>query len=112
DKPDSDAVAKKEWADIMKFPEDPAEHFAATFGHMMNGYDGGYYGYLWSEVFAADMFTRFQKEGVLNAKTGREYRDKVIARGRTVEPDVLLKDFLGRPANEQAFLKTLGIKSK
>ena len=109
DKVDSDAVAKKLWADIMKFPEDKDEHFAGSFGHMMGGYDGGYYGYLWSEVYAADMFTRFAKDGVLNPKVGREYRDRVIARGRTVEPDVLLKDFLGRDPNETAFLKMIGI---
>jgi thimet oligopeptidase len=105
----ADDVAKKAWADVMKFPEDKGAHFAGTFGHMMGGYDGGYYGYLWSEVFAADMFTRFQKEGVLNAKVGREYRDRVIARGRMVPPDVLLKDFLGRDPNEDAFLKLTGI---
>ncbi len=105
----ADAVAKKSWADIMKMPEDTAAHFAGTFGHMMGGYDGGYYGYLWSEVFAADMFTRFASEGVLNGKVGREYRDRVLARGRTVEPSVLLKDFLGREPNETAFLKMIGI---
>ena len=110
DKANSDAVARKTWTDIMKFPEDPAEHFAGTFGHMMGGYEGGYYGYLWSEVFAADMYTRFQKEGVLNKKAGRAYRDLVISRGRTVEPNVLLKDFLGRDPNEQAFLTLLGIQ--
>mgnify|MGYP001608106744 CR=1 FL=1 len=105
----ADAVAKKSWADVMKMPEDKAAHFAGTFGHMMGGYDGGYYGYLWSEVFAADMFTRFAAEGVLNGKVGREYRDRVLARGRTVEPSVLLKDFLGREPNETAFLKMIGI---
>jgi thimet oligopeptidase len=109
DKTNADLTAKKLWSEIMKFPEDPKEHFAGTFGHMMGGYDGGYYGYLWSEVFAADMFTRFAAEGVLNPKTGREYRDRVLARGRTVEPSVLLKDFLGREPNEEAFLKLLGI---
>lgn len=109
DKISADDAAKKAWAAIMKFPEDKAEHFAGTFGHMMGGYDGGYYGYLWSEVFAADMFTRFQKEGLLNEKTGREYRDRVISRGRVVEPSVLLQDFLGRPPSEEAFLQLLGI---
>ena len=110
-KVDSDAVAKKIWAEVLAFPEDKAGHFAGTFGHMMGGYDGGYYGYLWSEVFAADMWTRFQKEGVMNPVVGRAYRDKVIARGRTVEPDALLRDFLGRAANETAFLEVLGIKA-
>ncbi len=111
DKADVDAVAKKTWAAIMKFPEDKNEHFAAGFGHMMGGYDGGYYGYLWSEVFAADMFTRFQQSGVLDPKVGREYRDRILARGRTVEPMVLLKDFLGREPSEEAFLTLLGIPS-
>jgi Zn-dependent oligopeptidase len=105
----ADATARKVWKDVMKFPEDQDAHFAGTFGHMMGGYDGGYYGYLWSEVFAADMYTRFQSEGVLNPTTGRAYRDLVISRGRTVPPDVLLKEFLGRDPNEEAFLKLLGI---
>lgn len=108
---DPDAIARTLWKEIMQFDEDPKSHFAGTFGHMMGGYDGGYYGYLWSEVFAADMFTRFEKEGVLNPKVGREYRDKILSKGRTVEPDVLLKDFLGREPNEAAFLRMTGIKS-
>ena len=109
-KVDADVAAKELWTAIMGFPEDPGSHFAGTFGHMMGGYDGGYYGYLWSEVYAADMFTRFQKEGVLNPKTGREYRDIILAKGRTVEPMDLLRQFLGREPSEEAFLKLIGIK--
>ena len=108
---DVDAVAKKTWADVMHFPEDKMAHFAGTFGHMMGGYEGGYYGYAWSEVFAADMFTRFQKEGVLNEKAGRDYRDLVISRGRVLPPDELLQNFLGRAPSEAAFLQGLGIET-
>lgn len=110
-KVDADAQCRKVWEDIMGFPEDPKEHFAASFGHMMGGYDAAYYGYLWSLVYASDMFTRFQKEGVLNPATGRAYRESILAKGRTEDPDELLREFLGREPNEDAFLKLAGIKS-
>lgn len=96
---------------ITGYPVDPHEHFAASFGHMMGGYDAGYYGYLWSKVFADDMFTRFEKEGVLNPKTGLEYRNDILARGREEEPDALLAHFLGRTPDERAFLRLLGIEA-
>ena len=106
---DSEGVARKLWAEVMTYPEPPDAHFAAGFGHVMGGYDAGYYGYLWSEVFSADMFTRFQKEGVLNPRTGREYRDAILAQGRVKDPDELLKQFLGRAPTEEAFLKQIGV---
>lgn len=85
---------------------------AAGFGHMMSGYDAGYYGYLWSLVYAQDLFTRFEKDGVMNAKTGRAYRDQILAPGATEEPDVLLQRFLGRPLNYDAFFRAVGITTR
>ncbi|HVO31920.1 MAG TPA: M3 family metallopeptidase [bacterium] len=111
DKVDSDRECARLWDETMGFKQDPNEHFCSTFGHPMGGYDAAYYGYLWSLVFASDMFTRFQKEGVLNPQTGRAYRDAILAKGRTQDPDALLREFLGRDPNEEAFLKLAGIKS-
>lgn len=110
DKVDPDQVEQKLRLEIMGYPVPHEEHSAASFGHLMNGYDAGYYGYLWSQVFAEDMFTRFENEGVLNPKVGHQYRDIILAKGRTVEPDVLLSQFLGRAPNEHAFLRLMGIE--
>jgi Zn-dependent oligopeptidase len=60
-------------------------------------------------VFAADMFSRFQKEGVMNPATGHAYREEILAKGGTVEPMDMLKTFLGREPNQEAFLRQIGL---
>jgi thimet oligopeptidase len=80
----------------------------ASFGHLM-GYDAGYYGYLWAKVYAQDMFSRFEREGLLSRSVGRAYRDEVLAPGATVEPDQLVRRFLGRPVSYEAFYRELGL---
>ena len=80
----------------------------AGFGHIAHGYDAGYYSYLWSKVYADDMFSRFEKEGVLNSKTGRDYRRWILEKGSSIEEMDLVKGFLGRKPNNKAFLKAIG----
>ncbi len=85
--------------------------FAAGFGHLM-GYDAGYYGYLWSKVYAADMFTKFEKEGILNPRTGERYKKWILESGSGIEAMDCIRAFLGRNPSEKAFLKDVGIKKK
>ena len=106
----------KVWARIAKkvalMPIEPGTHPEASFGHIMGGYDAGYYGYMWSKVYAQDMFTRFQQEGLLNPAIGRQYRDDILAPGGSKDPMTLLETFLGRKPNDKAFLRSLGLKVK
>jgi thimet oligopeptidase len=90
------------------FPYPEGTHFQSGFGHLF-GYDAGYYGYMWSEVFGHDMFTRFEQAGVLDKATGLDYRRKILERGGTVDGDVLVREFLGREPNSDAFLRDIGL---
>ena len=95
--------------DVFGIPASPGTSEEGSFGHLF-GYEAGYYSYLWAEVFAADMFSRFRKDGVMNPETGRAYRDLILAPGGSKEPMELLEAFLGRKPNQEAFLEHIGVK--
>lgn len=90
----------------FELPEDT--YWQAGFGHLF-GYDAGYYSYLWSEVFADDMFTRFEAAGPLNPALGLAYRRRVLERGGAVDGSELVRDFLGREPASDAFFKNQGL---
>ena len=108
DKTTSDIV-KQLQNKITMYPYVDGTHMEAGFGHLM-GYEAGYYSYLWAEVYAQDMFSVFEKNGIMDKTTGRRYRDIILARGSTQDELSLVEDFLGREPNQQAFLKSLGLK--
>ena len=82
----------------------------ASIGHFMGGYEGTLYAYPWAKVYAMDMFTAFQKDGLQNPAVGMRYRKEILAPARTFEPDVLVQRFLGRPMKPDAFYADLGMK--
>lgn len=101
-------VARRLHKEILNWNETPNTARIAAFGHL-DGYAASYYGYAWSRVFSADMFSIFEKEGILNPETGRRFRDVVIAKGGTEDPMDLVREFLGREPNNEALLKSLGL---
>jgi thimet oligopeptidase len=102
-------IVKKLQNEVTLFPYAEGSHFQAGFGHLTN-YAAGYYGYLWALVYAQDMFSLFEENGILDKKTGIELRDKVLSKGGTEDPMLLVRDFLGREPNQNAFLKYLGLQ--
>ncbi len=76
--------------------------FPAAFSHIAGGYSAGYYGYMWSQVIALDMLSAF-RGNLMDPAVGKRYRDTILARGGEVHPAKMVRDFLGREPNSEAF---------
>jgi Zn-dependent oligopeptidase len=98
----------KIWFDLAKklFPTIILEKDTipmCRFGHLV-GYNSGYYGYLWSNIYAHDVFSEFEKHGVFNKKLGLKFRKTILERGGTVKGTEMLNDFLQRPSSLKPFI--------
>lgn len=84
-------------------------HSQASWIHI-NTHPVYFYGYLWSEVYAQDMFTVFEKNGLRDTETGVKYRKLILANGGQRDIDEAVAEFLGRPTNNKAYIKSLGLE--
>lgn len=88
------------------YPHVEGTHLYAGFGHL-EGYSSMYYTYQWSLALAKDIFTRFEKAGLLDGATAKDYREKILKQGGRRDAKVLVSDFLGRETNLDAYKKWL-----
>lgn len=103
----TDQVYKKIFEDIIGLKSIPNTNIIASFGHIFSGYDAGYYGYLWSEVYAKDMFYSKFANKELDQNVGLEYKTKVLQWGSIRDSMDSLKDFLKRESSNEAFIKSI-----
>ena len=76
--------------------------FPGSFSHIIGGYAAGYYGYMWSEVLALDMLSKFG-QNIMNPEVGRRFRSIILANGGQVPAKELVQEFLGRVPDNRAF---------
>ncbi|MCP4600915.1 MAG: Zn-dependent oligopeptidase [Proteobacteria bacterium] len=88
-----------------KYSPSPYEEGTYIYANLvhLDDYSSMYYVYMWSLVMAKDMFTRFQKEGLMNKDTAMDYRKNVLAPGGSVDAADMINFFLGREYSFDAF---------
>ena len=109
---DSTKLYSQMMKDISGIPMTKGTYPQASFGHIMSltdPYDVGYYVYAWSLVIAQDIFSRFEAEGLFNEELGAQLRKYIYTPGTVYDENEMVEQFLGRPYNNKAFLKSLGI---
>lgn len=111
---DGDVIAfeKEAWKQTVIVPEVPGTLMSSSFGHIFSGgYSAGYYGYKWAEVLDADAFSLFKETGIFNKETARSFRENVLEKGGTEDPDILYRRFRGKEPEIEALLKRNGINT-
>jgi Zn-dependent oligopeptidase len=107
----------------MKMKRPDTSLYPASLGHLVGGYDAGYYSYMWALVYAQDIYSEFEK--VINDKSafakasarqsklkevGERYRKEILEVGGSRDELVSVKKFLKRNPSNKAFLKEVGIR--
>jgi thimet oligopeptidase len=99
---DFDAVYQQDFARFNSTAFVPGDHFWASFTHL-NGYSSNYYTYVLDKVIALDFFAQFDPKDLLGGPAGMRYRSTVLAPGATKPAMQLVRDFLGREMNLDAY---------
>ncbi len=81
-------------------------YFYAGFNHLA-GYASSYYTYMWDKVIAEDFFQQFNQRNPMLGDTPMRYRRQVLEPGGSVSANTLVRNFLGRPQNTDAFQQWL-----
>ena len=86
----------------------------SSWYHLVIGYDAGYYGYLYSEVFAYSILETILQHKNANesnglSSIGKEYRKHILQPCATIDGMDMLKNFLKKSPTNSAFCSALGL---
>src|ERR1700722_16543200 len=88
----------------------PPRYHSSYFLHIFaGGYSAGYYAYLWSEILARNVGRWMHQHGGLTRDNGNRLRDKILSRGRTLDPSLMFRDFYGGPPEIEPLLNYRGL---
>ncbi|HEY1161246.1 MAG TPA: M3 family metallopeptidase, partial [Terracidiphilus sp.] len=99
---DLDETTKRLYESLQPWTWLDGNRMYASFGHL-TGYSSNYYTYAFDKVIALDFFAQFDPHDLLGCEAGSRYRKAVLEQGGSKPGRQMVRDFLGRDEEFQAF---------
>ncbi|HEV2464737.1 MAG TPA: peptidyl-dipeptidase Dcp [Acidobacteriaceae bacterium] len=91
----------------------PPRYRSSYFLHIWgNGYQAGYYAYLWTEMLDDNAYQWFEKNGGLTRANGDRFRNMVLSRGNTEDLEKMYERWLGTQPSVGPMLKYRGLETQ
>jgi peptidyl-dipeptidase Dcp len=88
----------------------PPRYRSPYFRHIWsNGYEAGYYSYIWTEMLAHDAWDWIETHGGVTRANGDHVRDTVLGQGHTKDYAVMYRNYAGRDPQVGPMLKARGL---
>jgi intermediate peptidase len=81
-------------------------HWFTNVGHLVT-YGAGYYGYLYSQVFASGIWNGLFRDQSLERQSGEKIWKKLLIHGGARDANVMLEELLGHKPTVENYWKTL-----
>jgi thimet oligopeptidase len=99
---DLDSITERLYKSLQPWSWLEGNRMYASFGHL-TGYSSNYYTYAFDKVIALDFFAQFDPNDLLGCDAGGRYRRTVLEQGGSKPGRQMVRDFLGRDEEFQAF---------
>jgi peptidyl-dipeptidase Dcp len=91
----------------------PPRYRSSYFLHIWaNGYQAGYYAYLWTQMLADDTYAWFVSHGGMTRENGDRFRQMVLSRGNTEDLGQMYRDMTGHDPDIAPMLKHRGLTGR
>ena len=94
---------------IGLIPEIVSRYRTTYFGHIIGGYDAGYYSYIWAGVLDNDAYAAFKENGIFDKETARRFRETILAKNGIENAMQMFIDFRGREPKAEYLLENRGL---
>ena len=94
---------------IGLIPEIESRYRTTYFGHMIGGYDAGYYSYTWAAVLDNDAYEAFKENGIFDKATAARFRKCILEKNGIENAMEMYVNFRGREPKIEPLLKNRGL---